>query len=219
MTPIWGLSRGLVIALGLQSFATVLLIVRIEPRCPSLSPSRLVLHHLLFGVRLHLAVNLRMTFLAHQYDVVHVEEQPLHLSLRLGRFEGDDMVAGKARLDITTIDTRLYASSSSTRWYLIDDTLTTILLDDLFLFIIVFFGYQSQCLDDKCLSFFIVDIHIHYYLLLPFYSDRSPRKALQIGERFRVGLRFGFRLLTVWQSVVRFHYHGVHPPSLQVHNQ
>lgn len=55
--------------------------------------------------------------------------------------------------------------------------------------------------------------------MLPFNTQWSPRKALQIGERFRVGLRFFFWLLSVWQSVVRFHYHGVRPPSLQVHNQ
>ena len=76
-----------------------------------------------------------------------------------------------------------------------------------------------QCLDDKCLSLFIVDIHIRYYLLLPFNTQWSPRKALQVGERFRVGLRFFFWLLSMRQSVVRFHYHGVRPPSLQVHNQ
>ena len=102
MTPIWGLSRGRVIHL-------VLLIVWVEPRCPPLSPSPFVLRHLVLRVRLHLAVNLRVTILAHQYDVVRIEKQPFHLCLGLCRLEGDDVVAGKARLDVTIIDTRLNA--------------------------------------------------------------------------------------------------------------
>ena len=60
---------------------------------------------------------------------------------------------------------------------------------------------------------------------LPFYTDRSPRKALQIVERFRVGLGFGLGLLLLRQSVLAFFNHGrscwlvvrhavdVHPPS------
>ena len=102
MTLYWGLSQGRVIHL-------VRLIVWIEPRCPSLFPSPFVLRHLLLGVRLHLAVNLRVTILAHQDDVVRIEEQPLHLSLCLCRLEWDDVVAGKTRLDVTTIDTRIDA--------------------------------------------------------------------------------------------------------------
>ena len=35
----------------------------------------------------------------------------------------------------------------------------------------------------------------------------SPRKALQIGERFRVGLGFGFWLLLIGQSVLTFFNH------------
>ena len=83
--------------------------VRVVPFHEPRPPLRLTLRDGLLLMTSHLAVNLRVTILAYQDDVVHVEEQPLHLSLRLGRFEGDDMVAGKARLDITTIDTRLYA--------------------------------------------------------------------------------------------------------------
>ena len=45
------------------------------------------------------------------------------------------------------------------------------------------------------------------FIRLPFYIEGSPRKALQIVERFGVGLRFGFGLLLLGQSVVLFVYH------------
>lgn len=44
-----------------------------------------------------------------------------------------------------------------------------------------------------------------FTLTSPFYIERSPRKTLQIVERF--GVRFGYRLLLLGQSVVLFVYH------------
>ena len=59
----------------------VRLVVRVEPRGAAVGPSPFVLRHLVLRVRLHLAVNLLVTILAHQDDVVRIKEQPLHLSL------------------------------------------------------------------------------------------------------------------------------------------
>ena len=56
-----------------------------------------------------LAVELGVALTAHQHDVGRVEEQALHLGLRLGTLEGDDVVAGKAGSDVTILDACLDA--------------------------------------------------------------------------------------------------------------
>ena len=56
-----------------------------------------------------LAVELVVALLAHQHDVLGVEEQALHLGRSLGTLEGDDVMAGKAGSDVTIVDACLDA--------------------------------------------------------------------------------------------------------------
>ena len=87
-------------------------IVRIIRFHESPSSSRLVLFHLLLRVALGLGVNLDVTILTHQHDVVRVVAPGTHTIRtfnRVGTFDGSDVVAVQLRRAATSDDAFLHA--------------------------------------------------------------------------------------------------------------